>query len=737
MKPLRLLLPLVAVCSTCLVGLRAQEITISGTQFLVEGRPIWLNGINAAWIDWNDFGGGRFREFLTVPGDRATRGWDEEIASYAAAGINCARIWIDCDGTHVLRYDSAGNVTGTVDGFIEDVGRLLDIGQRHGVYIMPVLTSFDHAREKNWENTWQNWRDLLANDAKIDTYINNVVIPLVEAYPDHPYLFAWEICNEPEWMYTGSAEQRGTTRERVVAFHARVAAAINQHTSKPVTTGTAGWQWMSDLNGFNGRLYSDASLQAAYDSPDARLDFYQVHYYGWMQSQGASPFDEDHTPSYFLDAELDRPVIIGECPGLAAPTGGALLSVTDAYQAGWANGYAGVMAWSSSGHDGAGTLPEIAVATERMRRKFTDLVAVNRPVIYGQPAAAIVAPGKTVTLEVDARAATPLTYQWSHDGVAIDGTTSATLTLSAVTAATAGNYTVSVSTGNSFTATSQPAEVRVVAPEPGKLKNLSILAHSGAGADVLTAGFVTTGGNAAQLVVRGVAQKLAADFNVGGTMTDPQIALVDPSANTLGGNTDWDAADAALMAELGAFGLDADSGDAVFAGALPVGVPISALVTGEDGGTGIVLVEVYDATAAVTGNRLVNLSARLRVEPNRPATAGFVIDGNVPHQVLIRGAGDSLRALGLTTALTDPSIVVNRTGENPAEIARNLDWGDEGARASMSARGSQIGAFPFNQGSLDAGLLLTLHPGSYTVTLSSANDEGGIALVEVYDLGEP
>ncbi|MCC5022621.1 MAG: cellulase family glycosylhydrolase [Candidatus Synoicihabitans palmerolidicus] len=286
--------------------LDAQEITIEGTQFVANGEPVWLNGINAAWIDWNDCGDGRFREFQTDPNDRASRGWDEAIASYAAAGINSVRVWIDCDGTHVLRYDEQGNVTGTVDGFIADVGRLLDIGQKYGVYIMPVLTSFDHAREKNGESTWPNWRALLDNDAKIDSYINNVVISLVTTYPDHTYLLAWEIGNEPEWMYAGSAEQRGTTKERVMMFHARVAAAINKNTVKPVTTGTAGWQWMSDRDGFNGQLYSDASLREAFDDPDAQLDFFQIHYYRWMQSQGASPFDDGKSIAYFLQTQPDR-----------------------------------------------------------------------------------------------------------------------------------------------------------------------------------------------------------------------------------------------------------------------------------------------------------------------------------------------------------------------------------------------------------------------------------------------
>ena len=712
-------------------GSHAQEITIDGTEFVLsDGRPVWLNGINAAWIDWNDFGGNRFREFQTNPDDRSTRGWDEEIASYAAAGINCARIWIDCDGTHVLRYDAEGNVIGHVDGFIEDVGRLLDIGQKYGVYIMPVLTSFDHAREKDWETTWQNWRALLGDDAKIDSYIDNVVIPLVQAYPDHPYLFAWEICNEPEWMYTGDALQRGTTRDRVVAFHARVAAAINKNTATPVTTGTAGWQWMSDRGGFNGKLYSDASLQEQFDDPDARLDFYQIHYYGWMQNQGASPFDEGDTPTFFLQEAPDRPVIIGECPGLQTPTGGAIKTVVEEYTSGLANGYQGVFAWSSSGHDGAGTLPEISVATTEMLAVIPRLIQVDLPMIAEHPAASTIGPGSSDMLGSTVTGFGPFTYQWIRDGQDIPGATDETLTVTGGN--DTGDYQVRVTGPTGRSVVSHIAGVDSGLANPGRLKNLSVNAYSGTGGEVLTAGFVTGGGSGdANLLIRGVAQKLT-EFGVTGTMDDPVIsAFASGATDPLATNDNWGEVDAGVMEQLGAFALDAGSGDAAIAGPVAGGQPISVEIRDASGGTGRVLAEIYDAEQTLSGQRLLNLSARSAAGGDKGAlTAGFVIDGNVPHTILVRGIGPALNEFGLN-GLPNPTLSLVRQSDGVI-MGSNDDWHHDGADGVVSQAMQSVGAFPLSTGSGDAAMLITVQPGAYTVQINDSANRPGITLAEIY-----
>jgi hypothetical protein len=67
------------------------------------------------------------------------------------------------------------------------------------------------------------------------------------------------------------------------------------------------------------------------------------------------------------------------------------------------------------------------------------------PEILTQPISQKVAEGETVTFVAAARGTAPLSYQWYKDGLLLPGQTSLTLTLTGVTTADSGNYTLSVS----------------------------------------------------------------------------------------------------------------------------------------------------------------------------------------------------------------------------------------------------------------------------------------------------
>ncbi len=82
--------------------------------------------------------------------------------------------------------------------------------------------------------------------------------------------------------------------------------------------------------------------------------------------------------------------------------------------------------------------------------------------ITSQPVAVTRNVGDDASFSVAAFGSAPLAYQWRKDGVAIAGATSATLTLSRVTAADAANYTVVVTGGGgATTATSAAAALAV------------------------------------------------------------------------------------------------------------------------------------------------------------------------------------------------------------------------------------------------------------------------------------
>ncbi len=73
------------------------------------------------------------------------------------------------------------------------------------------------------------------------------------------------------------------------------------------------------------------------------------------------------------------------------------------------------------------------------------LSVLGPPAITAEPQSQTVVVGTTVTFLVTATGAPPLSYQWSFDGQALPGATNMNLTLTNVTRAQAGNYSVVVS----------------------------------------------------------------------------------------------------------------------------------------------------------------------------------------------------------------------------------------------------------------------------------------------------
>ncbi|MDG2214209.1 MAG: immunoglobulin domain-containing protein, partial [Verrucomicrobiota bacterium] len=91
------------------------------------------------------------------------------------------------------------------------------------------------------------------------------------------------------------------------------------------------------------------------------------------------------------------------------------------------------------------------------------LTVGDAPVIATHPTDANATTGTTVSFDVNATGTEPLSYQWQKNGVDINGSTSATLTLNNVQGEDNGTYTVVVS--NSLTSTtSNPATLTVRLP---------------------------------------------------------------------------------------------------------------------------------------------------------------------------------------------------------------------------------------------------------------------------------
>jgi hypothetical protein len=85
---------------------------------------------------------------------------------------------------------------------------------------------------------------------------------------------------------------------------------------------------------------------------------------------------------------------------------------------------------------------------------------LSAPVLTLQPSTQVVPAGATAIFSVTATSASPLTYQWMNNGVALAGQTASTLTIAGAQAADAGHYSVAV-TNSAGTVTSGAAPLIV------------------------------------------------------------------------------------------------------------------------------------------------------------------------------------------------------------------------------------------------------------------------------------
>ncbi len=125
--------------------------------------------------------------------------------------------------------------------------------------------------------------------------------------------------------------------------------------------------------------------------------------------------------------------------------------------------------------------------------------------------------------------------------------------------------------------------------------------------------------------------------------------------------------------------------------------------------------------ASIGAARLLNLSVRTRIEPGRHLIAGFVNQIGSTRPMVLRGVGPTLSDFGVSNSLPRPQLTLRQGSE---ELARNVGW--------TSDDGGSFGGFPLPPGSSDAVISANLSAGAYTVELAPADNDGGVALMEVY-----
>ncbi|PTY05791.1 hypothetical protein DB347_15665 [Opitutaceae bacterium EW11] len=285
----------------------------------------------------------------------------------------------------------------------------------------------------------------------------------------------------------------------------------------------------------------------------------------------------------------------------------------------------------------------------------------------------------------------------------------------------------------------RPANPRVNAALPAsdnrpRLINLSARARSEPGDGVLIVGALIAGSRPKSILVRAAGPALKT-YGVGGSMTDPQLALFRGTALDLTVD-DWSQSPdtevlAAATHDAHAFPFPDGSKDAaVLASFVPGALTAHAQVA--SGLPGVALLEFYDTEVDGTAC-LSNLSARASVGTGDDVLiAGFITAGGGAMRILVRAIGPGLKPFGVGGVLDDPQLEIYRGSER---IAVNDNWSsDPAGAASVLDATASVGAFALPAGSADSALVLSLPAGAYTAQVRGRDGTTGVALVEVYAL---
>jgi len=310
--------------------------SVGGTTYLrvkddhleYAGQKVFLSGTNAAWIEYGrDFGLDGWEEH----GDL----WREELNRIAEAGGNTVRTWVHIEGEFSPLYDKYGYVVAT-DGsgsLVNDLKAFLDECQKRNLFMVLVLFNGAKMRTKETIN-------MIKNEVRLQSYLDNALVPMILGLRDHPSLAAWEVMNEPEgatppgqtnnepcfdlthldWSKSRGPGWSGAniSIKDILKLHNWVSHTIHSYDTKALVMAGS-WQHLATTFGpgedpvhkFAFNHYMDECLVKAGGYELGIMDMIQFHVYPWGgEWHIGAPWTGLNASSY----KVDKPIIIGEFP---------------------------------------------------------------------------------------------------------------------------------------------------------------------------------------------------------------------------------------------------------------------------------------------------------------------------------------------------------------------------------------------------------------------------------------
>lgn len=263
-------------------------------------------------------------------------------------------------------------------------------------------------------------------------------------------------------------------------------------------------------------------------------------------------------------------------------------------------------------------------------------------------------------------------------------------------------------------------------PCPALALNISTRMQVQTGDNVLIGGFIIGGTEPKDVAVRGLGPSLSA-FGIPDALADPTLQLRASNGSIIKENDNWqdDPVQAGQLIALG-LGLP-DPHESGVVTTLSPNDSYTAVLAGVNNGTGVGLVEIYDANSAAR-SELANISTRgFVLTGSNVMIGGFILGGANSTQVAVRGLGPSLSVFGISPVLANPTLELHDS--NGATLVTNDNWQDNPAQAmELTNHGLSLPDVR------ESGIFQSLPPGAFTAILAGDNGGTGIGLVEIYNV---
>jgi hypothetical protein len=284
------------------------ETTNPKGQLVVEGTYRYCHGANYPWTKCADgksnygldFGANIWgtHEGVSTKYDLVKR----DFVEMASLDFKIVRWFVFCDGRGGITFDKNGLPVGLAENFFADMDAALEIAEETNIKLDLVLLnhSWMFDRSVNEEGTILDGHpEVLNSQTGREFLLRNIFLPTFLRYAKNPWVFAWEIMNEPDFIINGlDSNKKLVTHPMSMVdfklFARSVADAVHTNTLSKVTIGGGRVKYL--------HFWDDDALG---------LDFLQVHPYSDFFDM---PGDDTLYNRRYRDLKLKRPLVIGEFP---------------------------------------------------------------------------------------------------------------------------------------------------------------------------------------------------------------------------------------------------------------------------------------------------------------------------------------------------------------------------------------------------------------------------------------